>query len=145
VTVLISKELSPNDVGLTGSHQAGILIPKDAHILAFFPALDPALRNPRSSMPFQDPSGQVWTFTFIYYNNRLFGRTRNEYRLTGMTRFLRESSLQPGDTVVLGKDSRLNYSVDYVRRRKAVREGHIGLQLGGTWKIISTKGGSDGK
>ena len=33
----ISKILSANDIGATGGHQAGILIPKDPRILGFFP------------------------------------------------------------------------------------------------------------
>ena len=138
--MLITKELSRNDLGLTGGHQAGILVPKNPQILAFFPSLDSQTKNPRTSLAFEDKPGHLWTFVFIYYNNAFFGGTRNEYRLTGMTRYLRESGLQPGDSVVLRRDGRLNYSVDYVRRARTVREGENSLRLGGTWKIISING-----
>src|SRR5215469_7482404 len=46
----IRKTLSANDVGSTGAHQAGILIPKDPKILAFFPTLDASTKNPRISL-----------------------------------------------------------------------------------------------
>ena len=32
----ISKILSSNDIGLTGTHQAGIHVPKEENILSFF-------------------------------------------------------------------------------------------------------------
>ncbi|TPN68808.1 hypothetical protein FJ980_32960, partial [Mesorhizobium sp. B1-1-5] len=39
----IAKALSANDTGDTGGHQAGILVPKEEGILAFFPELDRSL------------------------------------------------------------------------------------------------------
>ena len=43
----VSKTLSANDVGATGGHQGGILIPKsEAELLLFLPALDPKVKNP---------------------------------------------------------------------------------------------------
>src|ERR1700743_3002140 len=100
----ITKVLSANDTGDTGGHQAGILIPKDPKLLGFFPKLDPASPNPRVILYFVDGSGERWEFAFIYYNNRLFGGTRNEYRLTRMTRYMRENGLVPGDQVTLSRD-----------------------------------------
>jgi hypothetical protein len=88
-------------VGDTASHQAGMLIPKQKAILDFFPRLDPAEYNPRQRISFEDRAGQRWNFSYIWYNNRTHGSgTRNEYRLTGMTRFLRQSGLQPGDAIL---------------------------------------------
>ena len=43
----ITKELSANDTGHTGGHQAGILIPKNSRILSFFPKLGTESKNPR--------------------------------------------------------------------------------------------------
>src|SRR5690606_27605583 len=100
-TRIISKVLSSNDVGLTGAHQAGILVPKKDEILAFFPSLNKMQRNPRVVLSFKDGSGNVWEFAFIYYNNRLFGGTRNEYRLTRMTKYIISNDLKPGDEIVL--------------------------------------------
>lgn len=89
----ISKILSLNDTGETGGHQAGILIPKGGDILQFFPELDADEKNPRISLYFIDEANQRWKFNFIYYNNKFFGGTRNEYRLTGMTEYIRHTFL----------------------------------------------------
>lgn len=136
----ISKQLSANDTGDTGGHQAGILVPKEKHVLLFFPRLDPKIHNPRSHINFLDNAGNEWEFAFIYYNNRLFGGTRNEYRLTRMTRFIRENGLIPGDEVLLSRNANGEYSVD-IRRQKQVpvrrdSEGRTVLQLGGGWRVI---------
>ena len=89
----IRKTLSANDAGETGGHQAGILIPRDRRILTFFPQLNTSELNPRTHITFEDAAGTPWEFAFIYYNNRRFGGTRNEYRLTRMTRYIRQATL----------------------------------------------------
>ena len=111
----ISKILSNNDIGETGSHQAGICIPKKNDILSFFPELDKQIKNPREAMVFIDKSGGRWEFNFIYYNNKFFGGTRNEYRLTGMIPFIRENKLKAGDTVVLSHLEDGSSRIDYDR------------------------------
>lgn len=129
----ITKELSPNDAGETGGHQAGILIPKDESILRFFPSLDPREYNPRHNIRFTDGAGESWTFAFIYYNNRLFGGTRNEYRLTCMTPFLRSHSLRAGDKLTLHRDGH-SYRISF--RRAGEQQSSGRLKLGSTWKVI---------
>ncbi len=103
---VIRKVLSANDIGLNGAHQAGILIPKDPAVLTFFPRLDPGLYNPRQLLRFEDEAGAFWEFAFIYYNNRLHSRggTRDEYRLTRMTRFLAECRPEPGNVLRFSRD-----------------------------------------
>src|SRR5687768_13545551 len=96
----ISKMLSANDVGETGAHQAGILVPRDQSVLSFFPKLEINKKNPRVHIKFIDANGKSWFFAFIYYNNRLFGGTRNEYRLTRMTPYFKENDLRPGDEII---------------------------------------------
>jgi len=133
----ITKILSANDTGETGGHQAGVLVPKEKKILSFFPDLGKNRYNPRSHLVFTDKFGAKWEFTFIHYNNRLFGGTRNEYRLTGMTRFFREAGLLTGDEVILslGPDGR--YFVDF-RRKSEAKKGETGvLKLGSSWKVIA--------
>lgn len=93
------KVLSLNDTGETEAHVAGILVPKSD--LAFFPSLNPEEKNPRASVIATDPDGRTWNLNFIYYNNRKFGGTRNEYRLTGMTAFFAAHGLRAGDVVEL--------------------------------------------
>ncbi|TPI25115.1 hypothetical protein FJ414_30875 [Mesorhizobium sp. B3-1-6] len=131
----ISKILSANDTGETGGHQAGILVPRDSKLLAFFPALDAKKYNPRVHLTFQDSDGLNWEFAFIYYNNKLFGKTRNEYRLTRMTKYIRDSGLAVGDEVVLSHDENDGYSVSFRRERSVTAPGNV-LELGSGWRII---------
>jgi hypothetical protein len=98
-----AKILSANDTGATGTHQAGILVPKaDAGLLAFFPTLDASVKNPDAWIRCEDASGEVWEMRFIYYNNKLHVRngTRNEYRVTWMTKYLRANKAGAGDSVI---------------------------------------------
>lgn len=89
----IAKVLSANDTGETGGHQAGILVPREERLLSFFPRLDPSQYNPRCHLNFVDDAGTFWEFAFIYYNNKFFDGTRNEYRLTRMTKYIRQANL----------------------------------------------------
>ncbi len=129
----ITKEMSRNDSGETGGHQAGILIPKDESILAFFPELKRGEKNPRHNIVVTDPSGERWTFAFIYYNNRFFGGTRNEYRLTCMTPFMRSHNLKAGDRLTLHRDGHV-YRITYRRANEQEASGR--LKLGTTWKVV---------
>jgi Restriction endonuclease EcoRII, N-terminal len=113
--MILTKLLSPNDVGETGSHQAGMHIPKHGGFLRFFPSLDKSTKNPDSLMMFAGPDGTSWEFRFIYYNNRFFGGTRSEYRLTRMTGFLRHFGARSGDGIVLTRDSDGSYRIDLMR------------------------------
>ena len=131
----IKKELSANDSGETGTHQAGILVPKDPALLSFFPPLDKSVKNPRHSLVFRDDAGGRWTFEFIYNNNRFFGGTRNEYRLTCMTNYLRSNNLKAGDEVLLSRDEEGRFSVSFERKKQAVLENGK-LRLGSTWRIV---------
>lgn len=98
-----AKVLSANDIGATGGHQAGILVPKgDPALLAFFPPMDASLQNPDAWVEVVDGTGRLWKLRYIYYNNRLHAAigTRNEYRLTHLTRYLREAGARVGDALV---------------------------------------------
>lgn len=134
----ITKVLSANDTGDTGGHQAGMLIPKDPRILSFFPRLDPREQNPRCHLMFDDPAGDRWELAFIYYNNRAFGGTRNEYRLTRMTRFIRENNLVPGDEVILDRTSegRWKISVRTAKSAASSEPERFVLRLGSGWKVV---------
>jgi hypothetical protein len=133
----ISKVLSANDVGDTGGHQAGMLIPKVSRVLSFFPSLDPNKKNPRCTLRFVDDWKDTWTFAFIYYNNRFFGGTRNEYRLTRMTDFLRRRDAKPGDSIILSRDDSNSYSISIERsttRKQLASSDRLKLSSG--WKVI---------
>jgi len=101
----ITKVLTATDTGANGGHQAGSLIPKDKDILAFFPSLDSTTLNPRAKIEvFDSELDELFELNFIYYNGRKLGKPgKDEYRLTGMTRYLRLKNAQPGDELWLTK------------------------------------------
>ncbi|RIX60106.1 hypothetical protein D3P08_00500 [Paenibacillus nanensis] len=138
--VAIKKILSANDTGKTGGHQGGMLIPKT--VLSFFPDLGNGVKNPRYKLRFRDEEGNVWTFNFIYYNNKFFSEKgkRNEYRLTGMTRFIKENNLQPNDSIILERNSSMELCIKY--ERSQVQESDNSecmsiLKLGSSWKVVN--------
>jgi hypothetical protein len=112
------KTLSANDVGTTGGHQGGILIPKgEAELLAFLPPLDPAIKNPDAWIECMDETGVLRRFRFVYYNNKLHDQngTRNEYRVTYMTRYFRDVGANEGDIFeISGGEDKFNYGIRIV-------------------------------
>jgi hypothetical protein len=100
------KTLSANDVGTTGGHMGGILVPKgDGELLAFLPPLDPDVLNPSAWIDCETPDGTVLRLRFIYYNNRFHTQrgTRNEYRITWLTKFLRNANAREGDAFEISR------------------------------------------
>lgn len=140
MTTAVRKKLSANDVGTTGGHQAGILVPKEKHVLSFFPDLDKTVKNPRMKLVvFERESRERWEFNFIYYNNRLFGEgTRNEYRLTGMTKFMRAIDATVDDILVFSRDENASFEVEIIRASTSSSLQIDGdtLVLGGGWTVI---------
>lgn len=136
----ITKVLSANDTGETGGHQAGILVPRERRLLSFFPSLNEKDYNPRVHLNFVDRSGVVWEFAFIHYNNKLFGGTRNEYRLTRMTRFIREAGLTSGDEITLSKNNDDAYSIEFQRQHEVKQSERGVLRLGSGWKVVDMEG-----
>ena len=106
---IVSKPLTRNDLGLTGSHQAGMCIPRNVAI--FFPTLNESEKNPRAVVRVIDWNNKPWTFNFIHYNNKLFGGTRYEYRLTKMTKFFREHQLKENDRIEFSINPSGKYSI----------------------------------
>ncbi len=97
--VEVLKKLSANDLGWTGSHQAGIHIPKQNDVLSFFPPLDEGSHNPECEVAARImPSGVDVTLRYIYYNGKKTGRNgRDEYRLTRGAEMFRVLDPRPGD------------------------------------------------
>jgi hypothetical protein len=131
----IEKILSANDTGETGGHMGGICVPRADDILSFFPRLDATVKNPRAVVDVIDDADREWVFSFIYYNNRFFGGTRNEYRLTGMTAYFREFNLKTGDKIIFKRESYRRTRITFER----IRTPNKVLKLSETWKIIDTK------
>jgi hypothetical protein len=143
VTTEIRKKLSANDVGTTGGHQAGILVPKEDRILSFFPKLDKTVKNPRMKLVFFERTNRErWEFNFIYYNKKLFGEgTRNEYRLTGMTKFMRAINAKVGDSLIFSRDENDSFEVDIIRENNGTTLTTDGdtLILSGGWTVIQAR------
>jgi hypothetical protein len=99
-----SKVLSANELGITKSHQAGLLIPKRIALLSYFPRLDRFAVNPRETMNFFiSDLGLDVSLNYIYYNNKDRGLgTRSEYRLTGTTKLFRDLNVAPGQVIEFG-------------------------------------------
>ena len=92
----LRKLLSANDVGATGSHQAGVFVPPD--MIRFFPALREGSLNPDAWIDVEDDAGNAWIWRFLHYNNGIVSTgTRNEYRLTHTTQALRQLGARAGD------------------------------------------------
>lgn len=102
------KILSANDVGMTGGHQGGVLIPKgNKELLEFLPLLDADVKNPDAWIDCIDDHGDTHRFRFVYYNNKLHdvNGTRNEYRITYLTAWFRNESAQPGEAFEISRES----------------------------------------
>jgi len=131
------KTVSANDVGTTGGHQGGILIPKEDSILAFFPSLDTDLVNPRKQVRFVDiETGSEWEFNYIYYNGKITGEsTRNEYRLTGMTAYMRDHQVAVGDGIELSKNVAGKRYISHLPANADSSADEDMIVLSGTWKL----------
>lgn len=108
------KVLSKNDTGQSGSHQAGILVPRgNRELLSFFPPLDGSTKNPDHKINCQDEEGRWWRFRYVYYNNKLTDPrgTRNEYRITRMTNYLRSVAATEGQSIVFRKNEDGTYRI----------------------------------
>jgi hypothetical protein len=77
------KRLSGNDTLANGSHQFGPYIPK-GFLFTIFPSLNrPDTRNPDSHFDLSvDSHADFRKIRAVWYNNRFYGGTRNEARLT---------------------------------------------------------------
>lgn len=121
------KILTKNDTGETGGHQAGIAVPKkDLELLAFFPKLDIQVFNPDRWLTCEDPDGDLWEMRYVYYNGKTFSpmkSTRNEYRITHMTKFFSTWNAKSGDSVIFTSTGREgNYRISI----KKASEGDAG-------------------
>lgn len=126
------RRLSANDLGITGSHQAGFLIPKELIREGLFPQLSATQRNPRSRLKMiQKSHGHVYFLNFIYYNNKLFGGTRDEYRLTGISSILRDYGLRVGDQIEFVRTGEYDFEFEIIKQHREST-----LLDAESWKLI---------
>jgi len=110
------KTLSENDLGVNKSHQSGFLVPHSLIEIGLFEALSKSELNPRMQLHFTDIiQGVVDRPILIYYNNRFFGGTRNEYRITGISRFFKDNGLKPGDAILITRKSEKEFEIGIQR------------------------------
>jgi hypothetical protein len=135
VHVLLHKILTANDVGATGSHQAGIVVPKS--ITGYFPALDESLMNPDAWIDVVTELGDE-RWRYIHYNNRVVGSgTRDEYRLTHVTGFLRTAAARVGDALELERVDDYRYACDV--RAAELGADTLTLTTSGPWRVVQLK------
>ncbi len=116
------KRLSENDVGATNSHQAGFLIPKFFVKEGLFESLSDSELNPRIKLKFTDLSDNTDIYlSYIYYNNKFFNGTRHEYRLTGLTRWIKNHGLKSGDSIQLTRVSKYDYTIQIIKEERRPR------------------------
>ncbi len=138
------KTLSANDVGTTGGHMGGILVPKgDGELLAFLPPLDPNILNPSAWIECDTPDGTLLRLRFIYYNNRFHipRGTRNEYRITWLTKFLRNANAREGDAFEISRtdgQDRYRIRVIPVSKPESVEDddGPVRIRLTTGWRRV---------
>tara|TARA_B110000091_G_scaffold161880_1_gene172633 strand:- start:136 stop:570 length:435 start_codon:yes stop_codon:yes gene_type:complete len=139
-----AKILTKNDTGETGGHQAGIAVPKsNKELLSFFPALNSSEFNPDHWITCIDDDGEEWQFRYIYYNGKTFSpakSTRNEYRMTHMTKFFSKWNAKSEDKLIFAiTDSQAVYYVslnkDAVSEESSFSEGRSPVVLRG-WNRV---------
>lgn len=130
----VQKTLSPNDMGDTRSHQAGIHVPKG--LVHFFPTLDESALNPRSIVLLRSEQGVTGMCTYIHYNNKVVGDgTRDEYRITRIRSFLTECGARTSDMIELSRLAGNQYHMKIVPPDTPVSDTVV-LDLSRGWKTV---------
>lgn len=124
-----AKMLTKNDTGETGGHQVGITIPmKNKTLLDFFPKLDLNEFNPEAWIFCTDPDGEVWKMRYVYYNGETFTpkkSTRNEYRITHITKFISKWSAKAEDKIVFSATHRKNHYRISIKKEETRTQNEI--------------------
>lgn len=82
-----------------------------------FPLLEDKQLNPRLIITLIDLENDYeYVVNYIKYNNRKFGGTRYEYRMTGVLGLIRHNALKPGDSIIFKRMNPETYSVKFERR-----------------------------
>ena len=136
MTILrVQKTLSPNDMGDTRSHQAGVHVPKA--LARFFPTLNESALNPRLNLRLEDEQGVVGTCTYIHYNNRVVSDgTRDEYRITRIGSFLTECGARTGDTIEFSRRGDNQYLATIVGSPATPEPDTVVVDLARGWKTV---------
>ena len=86
-----------------------------------------------------DVEGRKWSFRYVFYNNEMHdpGGTRDEYRITHMTKFFRAFGAVEGDIFKITSDGHSGgYKISTIRsERQNELEGKGQIKLSG-WKRV---------
>jgi hypothetical protein len=127
----IEKVLTANDIGNTNSHQAGFLVPHKLVQQGLFPVLEDKTQNPRVLINLIEiETNKNYLVNYIKYNNKRFGGTRYEYRITGVRGLLRHNLLRPGDSILFRPIDLGTFGVSFIHRNRKILEIN-----GGSWII----------
>ncbi|NTW53410.1 MAG: type II restriction endonuclease [Chlorobaculum sp.] len=145
-----AKRLSGNDTLANATHQAGPYVPKNV-LFQVFPLLDnPKKENPDIRFRISIDSHEYERHArAIWYNNKLFGGTRNEARMTGFGG-IDSALLDPENTGALAIFAfRLEAENDDIACRvwicrttdeEELAESHIGVVEPGKWLLHKCNG-----
>ncbi len=128
------KFVSPNDAGLTGSHQCGFYLPKSAHrvLLPNFPPKDEENFTIQVKVLWQNEYGT--DSTIKWYGKK----TRSEYRLTGFGRgFPWLTADNVGDLLVLVRTGDALFHAYMVSLNEDIADiqAGLGVEIINTWGL----------
>jgi Restriction endonuclease EcoRII, N-terminal len=131
----LRKLLTDNDLGATGSHQAGVHVPKG--LAKYFPTLEEAELNPDVWLQVRHVGGTS-RWRFIHYNNGVVGSgTRDEFRLTHVTEFLGAAGALAGDTLELTRTGPISYDARVASQD--ARNDSLVLSVAGGWRVVQLR------
>lgn len=133
----LRKRLTANDLGTTGSHQAGLHIPKS--LAEFFSALDGTALNPSVWLNVSANDGTEFRWRFVHYNNGIVkAGTRDEYRITYVRDYLRSVGATVGDVIELKRNE--NGKFDASVLSKGMEGDVLVLRTSGPWAMVRYRG-----
>jgi len=115
-------------------------VPKRFAMSTFFPLLPYDSVNPRRALTFTDTeTGHLIATNFIYYNNKRRGKTRDEFRMTGIASYCRSKEADVGDSMVMKllADGRRTLEVlKASNSSESPEDGRITVVLSENWVVI---------
>lgn len=140
-----AKRLSGNDTLANGTHQAGPYVPKSVLFQVFPPLDNPERENPDVRFRISiDSHGDEREVRAVWYNNKLFGGTRNEARMTGFGG-IDSALLDPENTGALvifafrldadSNDIACNVWICRNPEEEELAESHVGVIEPGKWVL----------
>mgnify|MGYP001257194512 CR=1 FL=1 len=137
----VKVRLTDNDTGATGSHVAGIYIPKDPRVMAILPKLDRKERNPDFWFDVYFPQlNRAFNLRYIYYNNRFWGGSRNEYRITHIREALGLLSAKAGDYLIISKALDLSMELHPAESMEENENYSREIEVNKRWSVVIRDG-----